>query len=309
MKIAVIIPILHSPKQQLYQMAVKSLAISWQKAKRPKKDILEVILVFNNFPPESAKPKLPSYKIKTTIITNALNRGFTGAVNDGVWLAVFRQKADWCLVINDDATVEKNFFLTMLPELKSSRAVVSCGVKNPNGSLQSAGLRYFRSGLTEPLTAFLQTPYFAGTIFFVSSAAARWSFKEFGWLLAEFFFAYAEDLELSIRLLRQGKKVFIFPQALAVHLGSVTAKRGSAFQLYWGYRNLLFTMLMHWSWPRIFLSLPSLFFGQLYILGMLFLKRHWLIYPKILWSLWKNLILLRLYRKNFYEKLTYPYSL
>lgn len=308
MKISVVIPILYSPSNYLYRKAAKSLIASWEKWKRSTRHSLEIILVFNNFPPEKNFPNLKLRNTKVRILTNALNRGFTGAVNDGVWLAVYQQKADWCLVFNDDALADLGFFKNMIPELKSSRAVVSCGVKNTDGSLQNAGLTYFHSGLTEPLMRFTLTPFFSGTAFFVSAQTIRWSVEQFGWLLIEFFFAYAEDLELSIRLLKENKKTHIHPETLVTHLGSVTAKRGSAFQLYWGYRNLLFVIFIHWSWLRIVWSLPALLLGQLHMVAVLVLKGYWLSYPKILWSVWKNRAILKLYRKVFYEKLTHYYS-
>lgn len=309
MKITVVIPILYAPGNLLYRDAVKSLVASWQKLPSRARKTLQVVLVFNGFPPGTPLPTARFSGVECLCLTNALNRGFTGAVNDGAWFSVYEQKADWVLVLNDDARVDEDFFGTLLPELKPSRAVVSCGVKNSDGSLQSAGITYARSGLTQSLTRFSPTPFFAGTAFFVSASAIRWSCEQFGWLLAEFFFAYAEDVELSIRLQRTRKRVHIVPESVVTHLGSVTAKRGSAFQLYWGYRNLLFVVLLHWDWQTILKFLPQLLWGQLYAFGMLLYKGYWLVYPKILWSVWKNRKILKLYRKTFYEKLADHYSI
>lgn len=309
MNISLIIPILYAPDNTLYQQAVKSALQSWKKVvNSSRRHSLQIVLVFNQFPPSQPVPKLRLPKKQVKILTHSLNRGFTGAVNDGVWFATFHQRADWCLVLNDDATVDEDFFHQLLPELKPSRAVVSCGIRNPDDSLQSAGLIYGRTGLTRPLEHFSPTPYFVGTAFFVSRRTILHSIREYGWLLADFFFAYAEDLELSLRLRRANKKVFLYPKTLVTHQGSLTARRGSAFQLYWGYRNLLFLIALHWPTSKILLSLPQLLWGQVYMLGLLLVKGHWLTYPKIWWSVWKNRAILRYYRRIFYEKLPHYHS-
>ena len=308
MKISVVIPILYSPKNTLYQKALESVVRAWKKAgKRVRSHSLTAVLVFNDF---SSTQKLPMHRtnIKVDVITSALNRGFTGAVNDGVWFAVYQQEADWCFVLNDDAVVDPDFF-QLIEALKPAHAVVSCGVRNLDGSLQSTGLAYLSTGLTSPLTRFTHTPYFSGTAFFVSRKLIQESFRHYGWLLAEFFFAYAEDVELSVRLWRARKKIYIFPRALVAHAGSLTAKRGSQLQLYWGYRNLLYVIILHWPTAKILLSLPMLMVGQLNALAILLFKGYWFVYPKIVWSVWKNRAILRLYRKKFDEKLTDRYSI
>lgn len=299
MKISVIIPILYSPSNVLYEEAVESISRAWKnRGKAAKLSRLEIILVFNNAP-AGPLPRQNKKSKKRTLLTSTLNRGFTGAVNDGVWWAVFRQHADWCLVLNDDAVVDSDFFSVLIPQLKKNRAVVSCGVRNFDGSLQSAGLQYGSTGLAHPLESFSLTDLFVGTAFFVSADIIKESTERYGWLLAEFFFAYAEDLELSLRLRKQGKRVVIFPKALVSHRGSITAQRGSAFQLYWGYRNLLMVVFLHWPVKKIVFLLPWLLLGQAYVLTLLFLKGHWFVYPKIWRSLWKNKAVIQLYRRQF----------
>lgn len=309
MKISLVIPILYAPGNDLYKLAVQSVVAAWKKLPRRAGKSLSIALVFNQFPPNKKLPKIAISGVKIAVLTNALNKGFTGAVNDGVWFGAYQQQADWCLVLNDDATVDEEFFRRLIPELKSGRAIISCGVRNTDGSIQSAGLEYFPSGLTEPLTQFGKTPFFVGTVFFVSRSTVTQNFEQFGWLLANFFFAYAEDLELSVRLLRRRQKVYLHPEVLVTHLGSVTARRGSAFQLFWGYRNLLMTIILHWPVTRILMFLPWLIVGQLYCLIVLLAKGHWLVYPKIWFSIWKNREILKYYRQFYDQKLSDRYTI
>lgn len=308
MKISVVIPILYAPQNTLYKDAAASVLAAWKKrGARFRTAHLSMVFVFNSFPVDSKDIWKPR-GVKTDVLTNALNRGFTGAVNDGAEHAVSGQHADWCLVLNDDATVDADFFAELLPELTPSKSVISCGVRNKDKSIQSRGLEYNYSGLTQPLVTDTSASLFVGTVFFVSRSAIEENTNRFGWFLPEFFFAYAEDLEFSLRLKRDGKTVFISPKTLVTHLGSVTAKRGSAFQLYWGYRNLLCVLFLHWQWQHILIWLPWLIAGQFFIMALLISKRHWLVYPKIWWSVWKNRDILRFYRKLFNEKLPYPYT-
>ena len=299
MKISIVIPVLYSPNNLVYEDAIKSILTSWKKFDQKKND-LEIIVVFNQYSGEDFS--LPK-KTKNNIfyLKNRINRGFTGAVNDGVFFSIYSRLADWCLITNDDVIFDENFFSKMVPQLKINRAVVSCGVMDKDGFIQSKGMNYFRSGLTSPLVENKKTPYFVGTVFFVSKKTVLWSFNKFGFLLIEFFFAYAEDLELSIRLKKTNKKIFILKDSLITHLGSLTAKRGSAKQLFWGYRNLIFIILIHWSLFEIILFSPLLLLGQLYSIALLFKKGHFLVYPKIIWSIIKHRRVLLGYRRNFHK--------
>lgn len=293
MKIAVIIPVLYSPTNKYYLGAIKSLKKSFKKL--ASKHTLSFVVVQNQY---LDKNLLPKPKNNLYFLRNRINRGFTGAVNDGLFFANYVLKSDWCLVINDDVVVDENFFAKLVPELKNNRAVVSCGVADSNGQTQSLGMKYLATGLTVPLTDKNKTTnYFVGTAFFVSQKTITWSFEKFGFLLAEFFFAYAEDLELSIRLKKFKKQVFILKENLLTHFGSVTAKRGSAKQLFWGYRNLIFVILIHWSPLKILLFLPLLLVGQIYSLLILFKNKHFVVYPKIIWSVSKYFSIIREYRR------------
>ncbi|MFZ5438236.1 MAG: glycosyltransferase family 2 protein [Patescibacteria group bacterium] len=302
MKIAVIIPILYSPANLLYQEAIKSFLVAWKKTSLAKTN-LEFIVVFNQF--SGVDFSLPK-KSKNNVfhLKNRVNKGFTGAVNDGVFFATKIRQATWCLVSNDDVLVDQDFFVEMLPQLKKNLAIVSCGVKDRDGRTQSLGMNYLMTGLTKPnLTLNINNPYFVGTAFFVSAKTIAWSFNSFGFLLAEFFFAYAEDLELALRLKKANKKVFIYQKNLLTHFGSITAKRGSAQQLFWGYRNLIFILLTHWSVVKIFLFLPFLLLGQFYSLLVLFKNRHFFLYPKIIWSVIRHRTMVFSYRKLLKEQL------
>jgi GT2 family glycosyltransferase len=299
MKISVVIPVLYSPKNLVYKDAIKSILSSWKKSGQKKSD-LEIIVVFNQFDGKDfSLPKKNENNI--FYLKNRINRGFTGGVNDGVFYSIYSRSADWCLVTNDDVIFDESFFSKMIPQLKISRAVVSCGVRDKDGFDQSRGMNYFRSGLTSPLVENKKTPYFVGTVFFVSKKTVLWSFDKFGFLLMEFFFAYAEDLELSVRLKKANRKVFILKDNLITHLGSLTAKRGSAKQLFWGYRNLIFIILIHWSLFEIILFSPLLLLGQIYSIALLFKKRHFLVYPKIIWSVVKHRRVVLGYRRSFHK--------
>jgi len=299
MKISVVIPVLYSPNNLVYEDAIKSILSAWKKSGQ-KKNYLEIIVIFNQY---SGKDLSLPKKTKNNIfyLKNRINRGFTGAVNDGVFFSIYSRSADWCLVTNDDVIFDENFFSKMIPHLKMNKAVVSCGIRDKDGFIQSRGMKYFRSGLTKPLVGDEKTPYFVGTIFFVSKKTVLWSFNKFGFLLMEFFFAYAEDLELSIRLKKANRKIFILKDDLITHLGSLTAKRGSAKQLFWGYRNLIFIILIHWSLFEIILFSPFLLLGQLYSIALLFKKGHFLVYPGIIWSIIKYRGVLFSYRRNFHR--------
>jgi GT2 family glycosyltransferase len=313
MKLSIVIPVLYSSKNLWYLKAIDGIEKSWKKylstAKNKKVD-LEIIVVFNQsqLNTKVSNPKLRGIDI--SILKHPLNKGFTGAVNDGAWQAFFQSKADWCLVLNDDTFLFDDFFIEIIPRLKNEYAVVSCGIANTDGSLQCSGINYLLGGLTKPAMKFSDNlKFFSGTAFIVSKETALWSFDTFGFLLINFFFAYAEDLELGVRLLRNKKKVYVHPKILLTHFGSVTAKRGSERQLYWGYRNLIFLMIVHWSSKRILTLLPFVFFAHIYIIGFLIYRGYFVTYPKIIGSIWKKRKILFFYRKQMNEKLASFYTI
>lgn len=241
--------------------------------------------------------------LENKLLKTSANIGFTGAVNSAL-LVNSKSNFDWYLVLNDDAKLKEDFFRSLLPILnKKKYDVVSCGVENLQGEVESFGLKYSKTGLATPIiySKEIDNKVFCGTCFLISKKCVTRHLEEDGYLFHPLYFAYAEDLELSVRMKENNEKIYVFPEILVTHQGSQTAKRGSAFQLYYGYRNQLLTIFFHWSVGEIIFSAPWLVLGQLYCLGITIKKRHFKVYPRIIWFFIKNCRSLLFERKKLFE--------
>lgn len=257
---------------------------------------LSVVICVNQAPTDQAsvrflRERLLSSGRNVRVLISHINKGFAPAVNDGIVFSRGLFRPDWYMVLNDDAYVHKNFFTALLPALEKQTAdAVSCGIRKPDGSIEGFGLRYYRTGLAFPGLKVVNggDVMFSGACVLLQPKRIEAELARHGFVFQPLFFAYAEDVELSMRIQKDGGSVYIHPEVLVTHAGSKTAKRGSFFQLYYGYRNLILVVLLHWKPAEILARLPYLLTGQLYIFAMSVYKRHVLLYPKIWWWIIKN---------------------
>lgn len=305
-RVAIIIPTLYQPQPQ----NLLECLVSLEKAVKPAKNVLEphFILVENHVPLSQdersiERMMLNKTKIKPTVQANHINKGFTGAVNDGITYAQLRWAPDWYLVINDDAVVTPSFFRALFPLLQSgTNNLVSCKVIKPDGKVESVGLDCYPTGLAFPRTKDVgettAIPY-CGTCFFLSKPTVEAQLNKYGYVLNPLYFAYAEDLELSLRILKDGGRIAISNTPLVVHQGSQTAKRGSWFQLYYGLRNWIFTIILLWPIRRILTHFPLLLLGQFYALLLTLRKGYIFLYPRIIWAVGRRMKILLYLRSRY----------
>lgn len=235
-------------------------------------------------------------------LSSYLNIGFTGAVNQSLEYAIYAYNPDWYLILNDDTLVKKSFFGNFKSQLHQFQAsILSCQVENMQGIFESNGLYYQRSGLAFP-NKDIERPnidYFCGTCFFVSKACVSFFLLKYGYLLHPLYFAYAEDLELSIRCKTHNQLIYVLPQIEVTHIGSQTAKRGSSYQLYLSNRNWLMTVFLHWSLTRIKKNFIFIILGQLYILIIFFKYRYLKPYIKSLYYIIKHYKIISSMREQY----------
>lgn len=306
MTIACIIPTLYRKNLPLLR---KSLAQLGKSAAITKGIKLQVFVFFNAHTVSkddvrALRDSLPK-SVRFDFLQNKKNLGYTGACNAGVNHVQRAWKPHWYLILNDDAFVHRNFFSSLLPLLKKKHcSAVSCKILKSDGSVESVGHRYFRTGLAFPRTRDLlpnEFTTFTGTCVFLSSETVRIMKNAYGHLFSPLFFAYAEDVELSLRILHTGGRICISNDGLVTHLGSRTAKRASFFQLYHGWRNLLLTVITTWPSSKILLNLLPLLLGQLYIVAFSFYKGYFFLYPKVLSFIWKRRSILFGMRSNHFR--------
>ena len=279
------------------------------------------IVVFANAAQENdqqnLQKKLSKTFANTYVIGSQLNKGFTGGVNESLIWSMGHLKTDWYVVLNDDANVKKLFFERFITEIthtqQSNLGVISCAVEDTNGKIESFGLEYFASALAFPVQNMAQTKnrkknIFCGTCVWFTKQIVEEQVQKLGYLLNPLYFAYAEDLECSLRLQMNNTIIILIPEALVTHQGSVTAGRASFFQLYYGYRNLILTILVLWSTLHITKNIFWILLGQLYIFLHSLYKGYWILYPKVLWYIFKNRSELLVQRTIYEEHIGHLYS-
>jgi len=244
--------------------------------------------------------------VRVDILTSGINKGFAAAVNDGFMFLHAKYAPDWYVTLNDDAYVHKNFFSHLSKAMKPGVFdAVSCAVVTPEGNVESVGLKYFSTGLAFPRQKIIRpgdTQLVVGTCALFAKERVEKELMHHGYVFNPLFYIYAEDLELSLRILRDGGNIYISNTALVTHRGSQTSKRGSFFQLYHGYRNLILVVFLLWPLREILRKLPLLLIGQCYIIGMSIYKRYFLLYPKIWWWIIKYRLIIRWQRQQYAQK-------
>lgn len=286
-RVTVIIPTVYSSDFTRLEQTIRAV----ESAKKQVRDVKLSIIIACNLAPEGIQENLLKDKLKRlcalpiAVVINYINKGFAPAVNDGILYARATVRPDWYLMLNDDAFLHENFFVRLLPQLRSGRYdAVCCGIQTPGGSIESVGLRYTSFGLAFPRRKPIEPAepsLFSGTCVLLSGTRVEKELNRYGYVFNPLFFAYAEDLELSLRILDDKGRIYISNESLVTHFGSQTAVRGSYFQLFHGYRNLVLIVVLLWSWKDIIFRFPMLLVGQAYIIAMSLYKGYVLLYPKM----------------------------
>lgn len=232
---------------------------------------VEIILVDNassDTSPEIFTSFCQKNKIKYQLVSLTKNYGFAGAVNRGVEVA----KTAWVLICNNDLKINKNSFFLIKEVIKNNSdpklAAVTGTVLNYDGSrFESQGLKFYYSGKCDNISngqpyspSFLQGRA-SGSGFKIWGASAALTaynkaiFNKVGGF-DEDFFAYEEDVDLSLRLHNLGYTTIYVPQALSSHLGGATSSRMGNFRHRMDAKNWIYIILKNYSkrefWQNFF---------------------------------------------------------
>jgi len=194
------------------------------------------VLLVDNASPDGSGARLHERFNNIAFLQTGSNLGYTGGNNAGIRWALTRD-AQYVLVINNDAIVDPDCIATLVgvAEGRPDAAVIAPRIMYFDAPertwfgggvlsrMRALGLhRQSRNGTraVEPIT------FFTGCCFLARAdvMAATGAFDDS-------FFAYVEDAELSLRLVRGGYALLYAPAALAYHRVSTFAEPASAFQV------------------------------------------------------------------------------
>jgi GT2 family glycosyltransferase len=189
------------------------------------------------------------------VIAFSRNLGFAGAANEGI----ARTRSPFVLLLNNDAVVEPDYVARLAARLALDErlAAVQGLVFSGNGrTIDTAGLEWNRRGEAVPVLGGKDASMAPREAFEVSGVSAtatlyrREALERAGPQGAAFedsFFAYYEDVDLSLRLARDGWRFLCDPRAVARHEGSRTGRRTPFRRAFWTTRNRWRTLFRNFA--------------------------------------------------------------
>ncbi len=200
-------------------------------------------------------------KIKFQTIKLDKNYGFAGAINRGVT----RAKSAWVVLCNNDLKIETNWFSLIIDCMEknndSKLAAITGTVLSYDGTkIESQGLKFFYSGKCDNISNGLRfsssvlTRQRSNSLIWGASAALTVYHK--GILdkvggFDEAFFAYQEDVDLSLRLHNLSYKTLYVPKALCYHLGGGTSSKMGNFRHRMYAKNWIYIIIKNYSKTEI----------------------------------------------------------
>ncbi len=222
----------------------------------------EIILVDNASSDDSVEIARKFPAVRLMLLEQ--NTGFARGNN----LAIEAASADseWIALINPDAFAEPRWLEALLMSAACNPESDIFGSKLVNAAnptlLDGAGDAYHISGLVWRMghgSPVLSSAENEREVFSPCAAAAlyrRSALSETGGF-DEDYFCYVEDVDLGFRLRLAGHRCLYVPQSVAHHVGSgTTGGRHSAFSVYHGHRNLVWTFIKNMPGILFWLLLP-----------------------------------------------------
>jgi len=205
---------------------------------------LSILIVDNASRPEE-RERLAREFPEARVVSFSENLGFAGAANEGI----IRTRSPFVLLLNNDAVLAPDYVARLAARLALDErlAAVQGLVLTADGSkIDSAGLSWNGRGESVPLL-YSEGPDRAPTDVFevagVSATAVLYRRDALqrvapqGEVFDRSFFAYYEDVDLSLRLARGHWRFACDPAAVARHEGSRTGSRTPWKRAKWIARN------------------------------------------------------------------------
>ncbi|HLN57110.1 MAG TPA: glycosyltransferase, partial [Thermoanaerobaculia bacterium] len=203
------------------------------------------IVVVDNASDPAERERLAREFKESRVVAFSRNLGFAAAANEGI----ARTRSSFVLLVNNDAVLAPDYAARLAARLAldDRLAAVQGLVLNENGSrVDTAGLDWNRRGEAVPILAGTRPEEAPKAVFEVSGVSATAtlyrrsaldSVAAHGEIFEGSFFAYYEDVDLSLRLARAGWRFACDPEARCRHEGSRTGRRTPARRALWTARN------------------------------------------------------------------------
>ncbi|MEN6372110.1 MAG: glycosyltransferase family 2 protein [Armatimonadota bacterium] len=223
----------------------------------------DLIVVVDNASEDKSTDQIAESFPDIRLIHNSVNLGFAGGNNVAIEQAI-AEEYDYIWLLNNDTEVAFDCLESLLCYMESTPEVAACCGKilyyGYRKTIWYAGARIDWWNLNSQHIGAMQEDhgqydnisqvhFLTGCCMFVRQT----SFKSVG-LFDERFFAYSEDLDWSIRAVKQGLKLAYVPDAVLLHKVSASIKKtrsrttkgsSSPFAIYLSIRNHFFIIRKH----------------------------------------------------------------
>lgn len=225
---------------------------------------IDVFVVDNNSEDDSldvVRARFPQVRV----IANSDNPGFSKANNQ----AIRESSAEYVLLLNPDTVVQEDTFYSVLDYMEQHEDVGGLGIKMLDG--QGNFLRESKRGLPAPMTAFYKI-FGLSSLFPKSPTFSRYHMGHLSenenheveilagafmlmrknvldriGLLDEDYFMYGEDIDLSYRIILDGKKNAYFADSKIIHYKGESTKKGSLNYVFVFYQAMIIFAKKHFS--------------------------------------------------------------
>jgi GT2 family glycosyltransferase len=224
------------------------------------------VVVVDNASRQAERDAIANSAPAARLIGFSRNLGFAGAANEGI----ARTRAPFVLLVNNDAVLEPEYAARLAARLElDERLAAAQGlVLSADGRrIDTAGLDWNGRGEAVPVLWGEDASHAPREPFEISGASATATLYRREALEAiapqgaafdDTFFAYYEDVDLSLRLRRAGWRFVCVPSAVARHEGSRTGRRTPFRRAFWLARNRWRTLFRNFEGRLILRDLGPL---------------------------------------------------
>ncbi|MBU0517887.1 glycosyltransferase family 2 protein [bacterium] len=227
----------------------------------------EVILVDNASTDGSSQAVVKDFP-DVRCIRLVKNLGYAGGCNVGIEAS----KAEFVLLLNDDAVIEPNTIGDLVAALEADSQVAAAQPKLLNIKTPT---HFDYAGACGGLIDIFGYPFAFGRTFMVlekdegqfdTPSEIFWAcgtcvifrrsiLSEVG-LLDEDFFAHMEEIDLAWRIHLAGYKLIRVPQAVVYHFSGHTLPNTQSSKMYLNHRNSIVCLLKNYQWAQLVWILP-----------------------------------------------------
>ena len=257
------------------------------------------IVVVDNASRPDERERLAQDMPEVRVIAFSRNLGFAGAANEGI----ARTRSPLVLLLNNDALVAPDYVARLAARLMldDRLAAVQGLVLTADGRrVDSAGFQWNHRGEAVPVFAgadATEPPRIPFEVAGVTATATLYRREALaavaseGEVFARSFFAYYEDVDLSLRLSRAGFRFACDPLALARHEGSRTGRRTPLRRALWTSRNRWRTLFRNFDAGLLARELGSLLRADLAHVRQIGWRGSILplvVWPTLPWMAWQS---------------------